>query len=115
MKTLVVVALFASVIAHADPVIHGFKLWGLMETDELKWAAYVAWTNGFLPGKGAPGVKFIKCLEGVDSKQAIAMVDKFFKNNPEKWSTPFNLGMVEALTVKGGPCEGLDPLAEPGR
>lgn len=43
------------------------------------------------------------------SYQAIAMVDKYFTANPEKWDLPMGNGIVLALTVKNGPCAGIDP------
>jgi len=38
------------------------------------------------------------------------VIDKRYKDHPEKWSHPITQQLLEALTVKGGPCEGENPL-----
>lgn len=89
----------------ADPVIHKFKLWGsLNPTNKLFF--YMGWTNGaFHAGKTSQS-----CLESFDPEQAVAMIDKRYKNFPEKWSSALNGEFLEALTVDGGPCAGIDPF-----
>jgi hypothetical protein len=37
------------------------------------------------------------------------MIDKYYEENPEKWNIPIGDAILEALTVKGGPCEGMLP------
>jgi hypothetical protein len=41
--------------------------------------------------------------------QAIAMIDKYYKDNPEKWNIPIGDAIIEAWTVKGGPCAEMAP------
>jgi hypothetical protein len=54
-----------------------------------------------------PGKKLLDCLlqpyhPGAD--QAIAMIDKYYRDNPAKWDTPIGKAIIEALMVKDGPC-----------
>jgi hypothetical protein len=94
----------------ADPVVHKFELWGKAETKTEKYLLFIGWTNGFIQERGQRGVEFAKCLEKITYDQALAMVDKYYKDHPEKWSRPFGEQILEALTVAGGPCEELHSL-----
>jgi hypothetical protein len=96
---------------NASPVLHQFALWGKSNEDQ-KLSLYWGWTNGFLAGRGKAGIALAHCLEALSYDQAIAMVDKQYKNFPEKWSRPFGDQVLEALTVAGGPCEGKNPLLQ---
>jgi hypothetical protein len=89
--------------------VHKFQLWGTMKPLE-KLIFYQGWTNGFFAARGQIGLELATCLDKVDSDQAIAMIDKRYKDHPEKWSHPITQQLLEALTVKGGPCEGENPL-----
>jgi hypothetical protein len=100
------------------PKIHQFRLWNtLNQVSKLDFLA--GFTNGFLAGaavKQCAADKATKALlecVGVNKDpsydQAIAMIDKYYKDNPEKWNIPIGDAIVEALTVKGGPCVGTDP------
>jgi hypothetical protein len=93
----------------ADPVAHKFRLWGDLHpklTQGEKMILYWGWTNGFFQGRGPQGLKFANCLETIATDQAIAMIDKQYKDHPEKWSDFLGEQIIEALTVAGGPCEG---------
>jgi len=37
-------------------------------------------------------------------EQAIAMIDKYYKDHPEEWSQPAGMEMYIALTIETGPC-----------
>jgi hypothetical protein len=41
--------------------------------------------------------------------QAVAMIDKYYDDHPERWSNDLGDGIVQALTVAGGPCSGKAP------
>lgn len=65
---------------------------------------------GLLKGERQPGAldSVFKCLfltNEVSSEQAIAMIDKYYHQNPEKWSIGIGDAIIEALSVKGSPCE----------
>ena len=94
----------------ANPVVHQFKLWAI-GTQNDKLLLYWGWTNGFFQGRGQRGVALETCLEGIAGDQVVAMIDKQYKDHPEKWSDPFGTQVIEALTIAGGPCEGKNPFA----
>jgi hypothetical protein len=106
LQRLVLMILLVCAPVNADPVLHKFEYWGKITSLE-KLAFYMGWTNGFLPGKGP---QLADCLSGISSDQSIAMIDKRYKDHPEKWSNPVGWEMLQALTAKGGPCEGKNPL-----
>jgi hypothetical protein len=43
------------------------------------------------------------------------MIDKRFKDHPEKWSNPLTQQFLEALTVPGSACEGKNPFVSEGK
>lgn len=96
-------------LSKGDPVLHKFELWG-NSTKIEKLSLYWGWTNGFIPGKGQAAIEFADCLESMTADQAIAMIDKQYRDHPEKWSRPLGDQFLEALTVAGGPCAGKSPL-----
>ena len=96
-------------LLNADPVVHKFQLWG-EGTQRDKVSLYWGWTNGFFQARGAPGLELATCLERLTTDQAVAMIDRRYKDHPERWSRPFGEQILEALTVAGGPCEGKNPL-----
>jgi hypothetical protein len=78
-------------------VVHRFDIWEkVAETSAEKLSMYLGWTNGFLAGKGTRGQQFAECLETIPYDQAIAMINKQYKNHPEKWSRPFGEQVLEA-------------------
>ena len=48
----------------------------------------------------------------LSTRQAIAMIDKQYKDHPERWSRFLGDEIIAALTVSGGPCEGAGPATE---
>jgi hypothetical protein len=105
----IVMTLLTCVVAHADHVVHTFQLWGTMNPLE-KLIFYQGWTNGFFVARGQSGLELANCLEKVNTDQAVAMIDKRYKDHPERWSRPITQQMLRALTAEGGPCEGKNPL-----
>ncbi len=37
------------------------------------------------------------------------MIDKYYKDNPQRWNTLLAIGIIDALTVKDGPCPDINP------
>jgi hypothetical protein len=94
-----------------ESLLHTFKLWNLMETPVERLDLYIGFTNGFFTGPRSP--KFLvlmNCVEkNIPATQAIAMIDKYYKENPQRWGMPLGQEIVAALIVKDGPCPGRDP------
>jgi hypothetical protein len=101
--------LLACGLIHAAPALHSFELWG-KRTDTEKLYLYLGWSNGFLAARGPRGMELANCLESITYDQAIAMIDKRYKDHPELWSHPLGEQILDALTVDGGPCQGKNPL-----
>jgi hypothetical protein len=97
-----------------ESLLHSFKLWGLMASPVEKLDIYVGFTNGFFFGPRSPKfVTLLNCVEkNIPSAQAIAMIDKYYKENPQRWGMPLGQEVVAALTVKDGPCPGIDPWSK---
>jgi hypothetical protein len=92
------------------PAIHTLGAWGTTETPSEKLAMYIGFVNGLFTHRG--GADFgdlMQCMQGVRYQQAIAMIDKYYKDNPQRWSKPLAEEILIALTVKDGPCPGLNP------
>ena len=95
---LVVAVSFCDVRPYAAPAgyaFHKFSLWGLSSLDS-KLDLYWGFTNGLVTGAMAagvskqsvrtPGRKLLWCLaegDGIEPSQAVAMIDTYYKNNPE--------------------------------
>ena len=117
LRVVLVTVLFCGV-AISLPVRHLFQVWNMAETNSEKTFLYLGWTNG-LWAKGPSDIKDVpmrqameslfQCLEGLDTSQAVAMLDTYYRNHPEKWKRPLHEQMLQALTVVGGPCEGKNP------
>lgn len=94
-----------------SPVLHTFKLWGIQQSQLEKLDTYLGFTNGFFSGPRSP--KFLAladCLEmHITSDQAVAMIAKYYTENPQRWGMPFGQEVIAALTVKDGPCAARDP------
>ena len=45
-------------------------------------------------------MELVTCLEGIGYKQAIAMIDKRYKDHPEKWSNVMSEEILKALTAE---------------
>ena len=132
MKRIITVALLFFCAAQllsqpptGDPYIHKFQLWGKTPTDKVqKLMLYMGFTNGLYVGLYGGGIRsqdemrnrrtenpalaFMACIQDVSTRpsyeQAVAMIDKYYQNNPEKWDTPFFEGIMAAILVKDGPC-----------
>ncbi|HEY4381040.1 MAG TPA: hypothetical protein VGN01_11895 [Acidobacteriaceae bacterium] len=81
-----------------------------------KLAMYIGWSNGYFSGRGAPAFPLRLCVEdNLPYSQAIAMIDKYYADHPEKWGNDLSDEIVHALTVAGGPCSGkaLDKPTSP--
>jgi hypothetical protein len=97
----------------AEPVVHKFEFWG-GSTKVQKLDLYWGFTNGLFAGAAqpwrsdaSPGRQLLVCLldEGhPGADQAIAMIDKYHQDHPERWAIPLGQAIVEALMVKSGPC-----------
>ncbi len=97
------------------PRTHKFQLWATMDEND-KENFFLGFTNGLL----ASGVTVLQCdgnqparramykcvlySKDLELHQAIAMINKYYKENPEKWGDPIGIAIVDALTVDGGPC-----------
>jgi hypothetical protein len=95
----------------SEPVMHQFSLWGTLETQNDKLSLYWGFTNGFFAGPRSPlFIALANCIEAhIKSSQALAMIDKYYKDNPQRWNIPLGIGVVEALTVRDGPCANKSP------
>jgi hypothetical protein len=113
MITLAILA--TSVLADADSAVHTFRVWGTKsETQKLayneKLEMYIGWSNGYFSGYGRQAFPLRSCIEdNIPYSQAIAMIDKYYDDHPEKWSNDLSDEIVKALTVAGGPCSGKAP------
>jgi hypothetical protein len=104
--------LFLTALLSADPVVHKFSLWDIGDKTR-KQQLYWGWTNGFLQGRGDGADELDTCLSKMSIEQAVAMIDKYYKDHPERWSRAFGDEVLEALTVDGGPCEGKNVWVRP--
>ena len=118
---ITLVILLVCGLLNADPVIHRFQLWGEAKiTESHRLTIYLGWVNGFLSamafsaeserpdvrkGRQLRGEELCACLEAqLTNKQAVAIIDKFYKDHPEKWSAPLGAEILEAL-MENGPCD----------
>jgi len=113
MITLAILA--TSMLAEAASAVHTFRVWGMesatqKSTYSEKLSMYVGWSNGYFSGRGAQGFPLRSCIEdNIPYDQAIAMIDRYYDDHPEKWSNDLSDEIVKALTVAGGPCSGKAP------
>jgi len=49
---------------------------------------------------------FAGCLETMEYSQAVALIDRYYKDHPELWQQPLPEMLVQALTAPGSPCQG---------
>jgi hypothetical protein len=97
-----------------NPIFQTFAMWGSAPTDAERFFLYVGFTNGFFsaPSTDKGKTDFGDCImKNIPTKQAVAMINKYYKDNPQRWSTPLTLAIIEALTVKDGPCPNINPWA----
>jgi hypothetical protein len=117
---LVILLLSGSAAYATDSILVSFSAWGDLTTADPQHAAtdrgwiYIGWTNGFFQsypsGELSRYTELHGCLSKMGLVQALAMIDKYYKDHPEKWDHALGEQMLEALTVAGGPCEGKNPL-----
>jgi hypothetical protein len=108
----VLMAVSAIVCAEPVPLLHKFEMWGKHDDIATKLNLYVGWTNGFFYARGQDSLPFYDCVSNISYNQAMAMIDKYYKDHPERWSKLFTEEIVNALTVKGSPCEDKIPLRQ---
>jgi len=106
---VILLALFVSTLLIADPVIHHFEIWRERSFSE-KLSLYTGWINGFLLARGEFGPPLVDCLSKLTYTQAVAMIDKYFNDHPERWNATLGEGILEAMTVPGTTCQGKSPL-----
>jgi hypothetical protein len=113
--TISLVILATSMLADAAPSVQTFRVWGKesatqKSTDSEKLFMYIGWSNGYFSGHGEQAFPLRLCIEdNIPYGQAVAMIDKYYDDHPEKWSNDLSGEIVQALTVKGGPCGGKAP------
>jgi hypothetical protein len=115
LRAVIVLACLSSAAQKQnESILHPFKAWGLLQNDLEKLDLYMGFTNGFFSGPRSP--KFIAladCIEQhMTSEQATAMIDKYYKDNPQRWGKPLGQEIIAALIVKDGPCPGKDPWSK---
>jgi hypothetical protein len=54
-------------------------------------------------------IEFAGCLESMEYAQAVALIDKYYKDHPELWQQPLAEMLAKALTAAGTACEGKRP------
>lgn len=116
MFTIALVILATSLPSGAaTPAVHNFRVWGMSfdtqkRSYDEKLAMYIGWSNGYFSGRGRQAFPLRFCIENnAPYDQAIAMIDKYYDNHPEKWGSDLSDEFVQALTVAGGPCSGEAP------
>lgn len=115
-KAAILLAIAASLV-FAEKRDGGFKpflYWGFLSSyPEAKFGTYLGWIDGFMAGylaQTANAKDFeaakqrILCLGNLENEQGIAMIDKYYKDHPEKWNNLFSTEIYNALTVPGSPC-----------
>jgi hypothetical protein len=103
---LLLIAPFGAI---ADPVVHLFETWGQLKDSE-KILFYAGWADGFIQGRGPKVVALSSCLNGLSYKQAVAIIDRQYRDHPESWSDAMGAQILGAMTGKEGPCSGLSPF-----
>lgn len=117
MRTFIIALAFLAtpMLGGAAPAVHTFMVWGMKsdtqkQSYEEKLAMYIGWSNGYFSGSGASAFPLRSCIENnIPYGQAIAMIDKYHDDHPEKWNNDLSDEIVQALTVAGGPCSGKAP------
>jgi hypothetical protein len=83
-----------------------------VQSENGKLYLYAGFTNGFFsaPSSDKGKAALADCImKNIPIQQALAMIDKYYKDNPERWNTLLAVGINQALTVKDGPCPGINP------
>ena len=84
---------------------------GIPTQDEREWV-YMGFVNGFFAGNRSFAYHDLgKCIDkNISAEQAVAMIDKYSTDNPQRWNATLPTGIIESLTVKDGPCPNLNPF-----
>ena len=103
-RVFVLAALFLWPAVGANSFLHKFSLWGGSNAAS-KLDLYIGFTNGLVVGAGVPlrndntaSRQLLVCLSNESTRpgtsQAIAMIDKYYRDNPEKWNIPLGQGLI---------------------
>lgn len=108
--SLITSAISQQSVPPRNRTIHTFQIWGLLETKTQKLIFLNGFTNGLFKGPRSDAFFTLRgCIEQTDMDQIIAMIDKYYKDNPEKWDLAIGTGIISAITQMGGPCSGMSP------
>jgi hypothetical protein len=88
-----------------EPYIHYFAIWGTLPNSEYKTGFLIGFTNGYFLARPTAST-LAECVSHIPYAQAVAMIDKYYNANPEKWHNAAGSEIIAALTVTGGPCGG---------
>lgn len=93
-------------------VFYFLGAWKDLPNQDSKSFLYIGFVNGFFAGDRSQEYDDLaKCIEkNISVDQALGMIDKYSKENPQRWNVPLPMGIAEALTVKDGPCPSLNPF-----
>lgn len=90
-----------------------FSFWGKLSKETtprmFKVVFFIGYANGFAAAGGSVSSAYGVCVfssSKIPGLQMIDMIDKYYKDHPEKWSIRIDEAIMNALTVKGSPCEG---------
>ena len=97
---------------NVSPVIEKFDAWGGLTPDskliDRKLILYSGWSNGlFTTTKDPATLALGRCLQNLSFEQIVATIDKRFADHREVIHNPISTEIIKALTVAGGPCEGI--------
>jgi len=116
--TLIALCCFGSITTAQDSVPSSHRVfayfgsWKDIPTQGERAFLYTGFVNGFFAGERSRNYDALaRCIEkNMSVDQAVAMIDKYSADNPQRWNVPLPMGIAESLTVKDGPCPGLNPL-----
>ena len=116
--------------AGADTKVQNFEYWGILDKlgegsdhNPYKLVFVMGFTNGLITGANSKicadataarpllGCLFVdeRLHISLSTDQAIAMIDKYYRDHPERWSISIGDAILEALTVSGSPCARMVP------
>src|SRR5262245_36539621 len=88
-KLLFFIFLSLASSVRGESVIQKFEIWGQLDEPE-KGYFLMGYFNGLfevrLADQFRPLRPFVECVESMSISQRSALIDKYYKNNPEKWS-----------------------------
>jgi len=92
---------------NVSPVIQKFDVWRSL-TPDSKLSFYSGWANGLFTTTNDPGALALgRCLQNLSFEHIVAMIDKRSADHRETFKNPISMEMIKAITVAGGPCEGI--------